>query len=281
MKLLVIYTFSQPSKNVEYFIEHAIFQDKNIDFLVVVNSLDTLPYILPAYVKVVHRENTGYDFGAWNYGLFLEENYTKYHYYLFANESAVGPFLPNNPIFNKWTDYYVNGLKPTIKLFGSTISNVGVDTPIDASQYAHVQSYIFCMGKNTLKLLIEKKLFDPSGNEMDTLIDTFWKKEMKMSRIIIRNGQNIGCLLPYYKDVNFVNIEKNKNITFLGDVMAPEYLYQQSSELGSTSGTSDSNLTGNLVEEFNGINQLWKPEDVIFMKGNRFEEVDLSSFSKK
>ena len=254
MKLLVIYTFSQPSKNVEYFIQHAIFQDKNIDFLVVVNSLDPLPYKLPAYVKVVQRENIGSDFGAWNYGLFLEENYTKYHYYLFANASAVGPFMPNNSVFNKWTDYYVNGLKPTIKLFGSTISNADVNGEIDPSKYAHVQSYIFSMGKNTLKLLTENKIFDPSGNETgtDTLVDTIWKKEIEMSRILIRNGHNIGCLLPYYKNVNFVNQENNNNITFLGDVMAPVYL-----------------------------NQLWKPEDVIFINGNRFEDVDLSSYLNK
>ena len=108
------------------------------------------------------------------------------------------------------------------------------------------------MGKNTLKLLIENKIFDPSDNETGTLVDTIWKKEIEMSRILIRNGHNIGCLLPYYKDVDFVNLEKNKNITFLGDVMAPVYL-----------------------------NKLWKPEDVIFMKGNRFEDVDLSSYLKK
>jgi hypothetical protein len=29
------------------------------------------------------------------------------------------------------------------------------------------------------------------------------------------------------------------------------------------------------------LNQLWKPEDVIFIKGDTFQDIDLSSYWKK
>ena len=64
-----------------------------------------------------------------------------------------------------------------------------------------------------------------------------------MSRKILDNGWNIGCLLPMYENVDFTLEIKNnnsKNMYLYDDVMYPQY-----------------------------CNKIWTPNQLIFVKGNR------------
>ena len=82
-KTLVIYVFHKLTPNVEHFFNNAIFKDDNIDFLIVCNSI-SLKLSLPIkdYVKILKRENIGYDFGAWSDGLLNNDLYNKHNIFL-------------------------------------------------------------------------------------------------------------------------------------------------------------------------------------------------------
>jgi len=189
---------------------------------------------VPEYVSVLYKEiNEGFDFDAWSYGLLNENRFEKYDNFIFANSSIYGPFI-EDPYESKWTDKYLNGLTNDIKIFGSTIN-----TCRQYLTHSHLQSYIFAMKKETVKLLIDNKIF--SINKEDN-------KEIKMSQVIINNGGNIGCLYKFYNGIDF-RIKSNfppeydkLNSVFAGDIMYPHY----------------------------NMNNVWSLNEVIFIKGNRF-----------
>jgi hypothetical protein len=137
----------------------------------------------------------------------------------------------------EWTDLYINGLKDNIKLFGSTINTI--DDPINKS---HVQSYIFAMDKITLRYLIDSNLFSLT-NHAKTFREAIDKKEILMSRLIIKKGWNIASLFKYYDGVDFTfstKKPKDYNVKFLNDIMYDRYK-----------------------------NSIWKLDELVFVKGNR------------
>lgn len=239
-KILILYVFHIFNNRVKYFFDNAIFYDENIDFLIISNNLSFDYNFKLKNVKLLKRENIGFDFGGWSYGLFNDNLYLNYDKFIFANSSIFGPFLL--PDFKgKWTDFYINGLNDDIKLFGSTIN-----PSLDALNRLHVQSYIFSMDIETLKFLIKEKIFSIENN-VSSFDNTIDNKEILMSRKIINNNWNIGSLLKFYKNVDFRFIDKkpedyNLIFLFLDDVMYPPY--------------KDC--------------KIWNEYDLIFIKGNRF-----------
>ena len=180
---------------------------------------------------MITRPNLGYDFGAWSEAVLKDENYKRYDYYLFANSSIYGPYSRHKD----WVLAFTSELKGDIKLVGSTINT------IRKFDMVHVQSYIYAMERDTLKYLIECEIFSLT-NQAKTFNDAIWQKEVLMSRKIISNNWNIKDLSKLYEGIDFRNkiafLKKKKDMK--GDIMSPEYEY------------------------------LWKKEDVIFIKGNRF-----------
>ena len=192
---------------------------------------------VPDYVKVLYRDNVGFDFGGWSDALLRDNLYINYDNFIFVNSSVIGPFLPSY-YKDKWTNIYINGLQNNVKLFGSTIN-----TCYDPLNKSHVQSYIFSMNKTTLEYLIDCQIFS-IVNYAKTFEEAIWKKEVLMSRLIIKNNWNIGSLLPYYKDVDFTFRYKPPSeykFPFLDDIMNEDYQ-----------------------------NSLWNSYDIVFIKGNRF-----------
>ena len=235
-KLLVLYVFHIYNNRVRYFIENCIFYDENIDFIIISNDLNNKLEV-PKYVKILFRENVGYDFGGWSEALIKDNLYENYDNFIFVNSSVIGPCLPCY-YKGKWTDVYLDGLKDNIKLFGSTIN-----TSRDPLNQSHVQSYIFSMDKTTLKYLIDCQIFS-TENYAKSFNDAILQKEVLMSRLIIKNDWNIGSLLTYYKNVDFTFKSKNPSEytkPFLGDIMFPIYK-----------------------------NKLWNEYELVFIKGNRF-----------
>jgi len=235
MKTLVLYVFHEYNIRVEQFIKNAIFFDDNIDFIVISNNKNN-KFVVPPYVNVLLRDNIGYDFGGWSDALLTNNLYMNYDNFIIVNSSVIGPFI--HPKFKgKWTDIYLNGLQNNIKLFGSTINTC--NDPLNKS---HIQSYICCMNKFTLEYLIECEIFSMT-NYAKTYNEAVWNKEVLMSRKIIEKGWNIGCLLNYYKDVDFTFISKapsHYSKHFLNDIMYPKYM-----------------------------NKLWNVYELVFIKGNR------------
>jgi hypothetical protein len=238
MKTLVLYVFHEYNDLVKKFIDKAIFKDDNIDFMIICNNLTFKIDNLPEYIIYKNRENVGYDFGGWSYGLLMDNFYKNYDNYICINSSIIGPFLPDN--FNgKWTDFYINGLKDNVKLFGSTINK---------DFHPHVQTFIFSLNTETLEYLIRWQIFSLT-NHYKTLWDTVINKEVFMSNLIIRNKWNIGCLIPYYKNTDFVKLIENNEIK---DNMINGHLDSKSDIM---------------YNEF--YKKYWTETDIIFFKGNR------------
>lgn len=233
MKVLVLYVFHQYDNNVKIFLDNCIFNDDNIDFIVIANNknFDFSKLQLPDYVITMKRDNIGRDFGGWSEGLLKNNLYKKYDKFIFANSTMIGPFIKEKKL---WTDYYIDGLCGNIKLFGSTINN---------AYFSHVQTYIFSMDKEALEYLIEKGKFTIT-NYPSTAREA-QENEIFMSKDITDNGWNIGCLLKCYQGIDFTfkNIKKEDYGNALyGDIMFPRYR-----------------------------NVLWNEYDIIFIKGNRFK----------
>lgn len=226
MRTLVLFVFHQYNERVQNFIDNCIFQDENIDFLVVANNNSDIK--LPTYVKFLKRQNIGYDFGGWSDGLLQNNLYRSYDNFIFVNSSVLGPFLKEG----RWTDIYLNGLKNNVKLFGSTINSC-----LKPRTHAHVQSYIFATDRQTVDFLISNGIF--GSQYARTLDEAVWTKEVRMSQLIVQNGWNIGCLMNYYKDIDFT-FKTQSNIQFLDDIMFNQYR-----------------------------NKLWNEYELVFIKGNR------------
>jgi hypothetical protein len=234
-KTLVLYVFHIYNDRVKYFINNCIFKDSNVDFIIISNNKTNL-FEVPNYVKVLFRDNIGYDFGGWSDALLTNNFYENYDNFIFVNSSVIGPFIPSY-CKDRWTDIYINGLHNNVKLFGSTINTC--NDPLNVS---HVQSYIFAMDKITLQYLIDCEIFSMT-NYAKTFHEAIMEKEIQMSRKIIKNKWNIGSLLPYYKNVDFTfstKSPKEYNIRFLDDIMHNQFRYS-----------------------------LWNEYQLVFIKGNR------------
>jgi hypothetical protein len=236
-KVLVLFVYHIYNKRVQHFINHCIFKDPNIDFVVISNSGTPPAYIQP-YVKVFVRKNIGFDFGGWSEALLTNDFYSNYDKFIFVNSSVMGPFIKPGIIF-KWTDVYLNGLKDNVKLFGSTINTC--NAPMTKS---HVQSYIFSMDKETLQYLINCQIFSTS-NYPKTLHDAIIDKEILMSQKVIENGWNIGSLMSQYKDVDFTFRTKPLN--------------------------SYSNIWLDDIMNIQNRNEYWNEYQLVFVKGNRLK----------
>jgi len=218
MKTLVLYVFHELNNRVNRFIKNAIFLDPDIDFLVINNGSLNHP-ILPDHVIYFKVDNTGFDFGGWSKGLLYNNLYKDYTSFIFVNSSVSGPYLPSY-YQGRWTDIYLNGLTDTVKLFGSTINTDSLKVEHDVEGSSHVQSYIFAINYETLVFLISNGIFS-LRNFSNTFEDAITNKEIKMSRLIIENGWNIGCLMNYYKgvDFRFLTSSPSDYKPFLGEPM--------------------------------------------------------------
>jgi len=236
-RVIVWYVFHLYTDRVRHFIDHAIFYDENVDFVMISNDKEN-KFDAPPYVHKIYRDNIGFDFGGWSDAVLMNNLQNNYDYFIFVNSSVVGPFVPSD-YMGRWTDIYINGLKDNVKLFGSTINAIG-----DPETWAHVQSYIFCIDKITLQYLIDCHIFSTINYAAD-FHEAIWGKEVWMSRKIIENGWNIGSLLPCYDNVDFTFKDKKPeeyNITFFRDVMESEY-----------------------------HDTLWSKYQLVFIKGNRVQ----------
>ena len=218
IKILVLYAFHVYNERVEYFIRHALFKDPMFDFVVICNDLTTA-IAVPDYVSLLKRKNTGYDFGAWSEGLLGNDRYTAYDYFVFVNSSVIGPYLPDG-YTKPWPYRLIDGLQGNTRLFGSTINTLG-----DPVNHSHVQSFAYAMDREALEYLMSSDIFSLT-KWAQTFNDAIWLHEVRMSRLIISRGWNIGSLMHHYADVDFTFTSRDPasyGVTWLGDVMYPQY----------------------------------------------------------
>ena len=201
MRTLVLYVLHELNDNVRYFCSNAIFKHSDIDFMIIINNPElNISNIVPEYVSVINRENVGWDFGAWSYGLLTNNIYKNYDYFVFVNSSVIGPYLPPDISKEDWVGLFVEPIKTrvnNIRLFGSTINTI--QDPVNKS---HIQSYAYSCDKEILEFLINKGIFSIT-NYVKTYWDAIFQREIKMSRLVIENGWNIGSFLRWTRFANF------------------------------------------------------------------------------
>lgn len=243
-KTLVLYVFHEYNIRVDIFLNNALFEDDNVDFIIIYNNLNLELEMKSKFtntyknVKIIVRDNVGIDFGGWSHALLTDELYKNYDYFIFANSSIIGPYMELNQD-KKWTDIFTNNIDNDVRLFGCTINTL--NDPINRS---HVQSYLFSMNKETLEFLIDCEIFSLT-NMPKSMGEAIWNREVPMSRKIIEKGWNIGCTCKKLDGIDYTF--KKVSLENLGfDI----HTYVTSNEYYN--------------------NNFWTPNEVIFIKGNKF-----------
>lgn len=215
---LVLYCYFEKNddykNNLLYFLNNGI--EENIDYIFIINGNNTINIPSSKNIKIIYRDNIGYDFSA--YGEALKNiHIDKYKYFFFINTSVRGPFLPNY-IKLSWTEPFKNLLKNDVKLVGSTINLTedldfnNLDIPYEKKKYyPHVQSQMFATDLECLKFLINKGIFDlfTENNFLKLII----LKEIGMSYHVLKNNWNISCILPEYQNIDYRTLNVDFNPT--------------------------------------------------------------------
>lgn len=255
-KYVCIYAYYEKNEeyknNFEYFLKNGGIINE-IDYYIIINGKCSLDIPDRTNIKVLYRENKGYDFGAWQYVIKHHIN-KPYEYYIFINSSVKGPYSDKN-----WLDEFLNLFNSgkDVKLVGTTINifdegfegfNLNNETMKiiydKESPYTHVQSMFFIIDKEAFDFLYKKGFFDDEEklSNFGHINNVIIYKEIMMSQMIIKNGWNINCILPKYRDLDYRNIKQNINPSGC-DPYWPETYF------------------GNTIQ----------PEDVIFYKGYRLK----------
>ena len=109
-------------ENLIYFLNNGILD--HVDYYIIINGDSTVDIPIRNNIKIIKRENKGFDFGAWSHCI---HNYIKkqYDYYIFINTSVKGPYLTEEDKQNNitWLDkFLVLFNNKDIKMVGTSIN---------------------------------------------------------------------------------------------------------------------------------------------------------------
>jgi hypothetical protein len=217
--IVVLYAYYEKNKeykfNFKYFLENAILD--NIDYYIIINGICTVQIPNKPNINILFRQNVGFDFGAYSYG--IEKIQVKYDYYFFINTSVLGPFNKNK---NKpWTSYFIELFNENVKIVGTSI-NIYKKNKVGKynlesiykhkGPYSHVQTMFFAIDYDYLKYLKNIDFFNEKQiNKMNDFNSVIAYKEIYLSQIALYNGWNINCILPQYKNLDYKIIKKDIN----------------------------------------------------------------------
>jgi hypothetical protein len=228
---LVIYCYFEKDddykNNLVYFINYGL--EETNDYIFVINGKLSIKIPKKNNIKILHRDNIGYDFSA--YGEALQTiNIEEYKYFFFINTSVRGPFLPEY-VKMSWTEPFKNLLKDDVKLVGTTInlaedflSTNGHEVFYGKKKYyTHIQSQMFATDLECLKFLISKGIFDlfTENNFLKIII----LKEIGMSNHVLNNNWNISCILPEYQNIDYRTLNVDFNPTSIKGEMNYKNVY--------------------------------------------------------
>jgi lipopolysaccharide biosynthesis protein len=206
MKIIILYVYSKTDKYgdlaLNFFLQNGLKETKECDYYFIINGeieLNTLKKV-PSYFNIVTRPNIGYDFGAWS-DVILNLDITKYDYFLFLNNSVVGPCLPRYLKNIFWPELFYKHIDGKIKLVGCT-------TNYDITQ--HIQSYCFCVDIIGLNILIKSGIFIKNLDKNKN--DIIYEHEIKMLQYIQKAGYN-GYTFETVRNLDKTKMIKNGNLT--------------------------------------------------------------------
>lgn len=209
---LVLYAYFEKDdvylNNLKFFLKKGICKD--CDYIIVINGKCSIQIPDMPNIKVIKRDNTHYDFGAYEHAL-KNTDIKQYKFFIFLNTSVRGPFIPIYANI-KWYEAFINLIKEDIKLVGTTINFLNSKTVHSyifeemtgiSIPHIHVQSQFFVMDLECLLYLLnDTDLFSNYDykNKMEGFIA---RKEIMMSQLVLKNGWNISAILPEYQNIDF------------------------------------------------------------------------------
>lgn len=217
--LVAIYEKNQDYKsNILYFIDNGIKDD--IDYLFILNNDITFENQIPikSNVSILKRQNDGYDFGGYCLGI-QSLKHKQYDYYFFVNSSTIGPFIPSyisNSFDQIFISKFVNNVhlvSPTIIILekSSFLLNTNLLPHYQRKIYPICQTFMFVIDSIGFELLNKYNFFDYFYK--NEFLKIGQEKECLLSMIMLHNNYNIACLMPEFKNINFVNLE-NTHYTY-------------------------------------------------------------------
>lgn len=201
-KKLVLYVFHEITENVKFFLNNAVFEHPNIDFIFISQGCDTSSIVCKKNMTIIKRQNLGRDFGGWSDVILTKVNIKLYDYFIFINSTCIGPFLPGYCKTNEWPDMMIKMIDNETKLVGPTIGN--------HNYHFHVQSYCFATDQIGLNILIKTEIFkvEMKPEPYEVILD----QEVLMSHEIISAGYNIGCFLLCFRGIDFRTRKTIENV---------------------------------------------------------------------
>ena len=204
--------------NFKYFLENGLLD--NIDYYIIINGTSTIEIPIQNNIKVMHRENKGFDFGAYSYAI---KNITKeYNYYVFLNATVKGPYLEDTS--KNWLDTFLSLFNDNVKLVGSSICYAKTDqfnlkSITNKDSIYFVQTPFFIIKNDFLQYLNSKNFFNEDElNNIKDLSYVIINKEVRLSSLCYEFGGNINCYLSKYRNLDYTTLNYDiNNSSFNGD----------------------------------------------------------------
>jgi hypothetical protein len=216
-------------ENLLYFLNHGLLD--NIDYYIIINGDYTVNIPEKDNIKIIKRENKGYDFGAWSHCI---NNYInkQYDYYIFINTSVRGPYMSKEDKVS-WLDKFILLFNNNdIKIVGTTINvlyepyftNVyksifnGEEEP-----FTHIQSMFFILNNEGFNYILNQNFFNEELiNSYNDILSIIINYEIRLSQLILKNKWNINSILPVLKNIDY---RKNKEIIALPPFTNEEIIF--------------------------------------------------------
>lgn len=197
-KYCLIYSYLETKdskKNLEFFVKNGVSVNDDIDYYFIINN-HHCSVKFPSNVKIIHRDNIGRDFAAFKHCL-DSINRDEYDYFIFMNDTVIGPFIPRYTSKNTtWYSMFCSLLSDQIKLSGLTINYFpwGNKSP----NLEHVQSMMFCTDKVGINIL-HKTIFNLTAHDYESIYkqnrrNYITKFEIGMSQKIREHEFKISAL---------------------------------------------------------------------------------------
>ncbi len=200
--------------NLSFFVKKELTYKNNIDYIIVINGHkynEDIEFPLLENLKIIKRDNIGFDFGGHNSALeYIENNNKTYDYYFFMNSGVIGPILPHYFIESHWTNIFIKKINENVKLVGTTI----VCLPHhDAGGYGpKVEGFFFMTDNVGLTLLKNQQhIFYNHLDKYSAIVNG----EYGLSKCILTHGFTINCMLSKYQHIDwtdFTNYNLNNNL---------------------------------------------------------------------
>jgi hypothetical protein len=201
--------------NLIFFLENGGIR-KDVDYYIIINGKSTVDIPTYSNVNIIHRENKGFDFGAWQ--SVIKNNIKRpYDYYIFINSSVEGPYS----VGSSWLEHFLVLFKKdnNVKLVGTSInileSTWGDMKSIHGTKppYSHVQSMFFILNNEGFNYLYSIGFFDDEHilNEKNDMSYMIINKEIMMSQLILKKNWNINSILSKYRDIDYRSLTHNIN----------------------------------------------------------------------